>query len=286
MTNLKITFIVFITFVITGCSTYTSIVDMVVKGPALRANWVINNLDSPESVIASSDSSFLYVSNVNGAGTDKDGDGYISIVSLDGKIIEKKWAMGLDAPKGLAILNNILYIADIDQLVLIDTKTAELISRIPVPEAKFLNDVARVDDTILVSDSATATIHQFHEGKLSVWMQDSRLNGVNGIQQSGNDVLITTMESGSLYKANKSNKRLSKVAGDMKNADGIGILKDGSYFISSWPGKLYHIDDKGVVNIVLDTEAEEQYMNDFLLLNDQLIMPNWEPGSLSSYTVN
>ena len=286
MNNLKLACIVLVTFIISGCSTYTSLVDIVKKGPSLKAKWVLTDLDSPESVIASSDASFLYVSNVNGDATDKDGNGYISKVSLDGKMIEKKWAVDLDAPKGLALMNNALFVSDIDTLVIIDTTSGETLVKTPIADAKFLNDVVRVDDSILISDSATATIHQLKNAELTIWMQDERLNGVNGLHSLQDDVLITTMESGTLYKANKNTKALVKVADGMKNADGIGVLeKNEGYFISSWPGELHHIDKNGMVNTILDTEADGSNMNDLLLLNNQLIIPNWSPGSLSSYTV-
>ena len=74
----------------------------------------------PESTVYDADRDVLYVSNINGQGTDKDGNGYISKVALDGTVTESEWVTGLDGPKGLAIVGDKLYVSDITALVEID----------------------------------------------------------------------------------------------------------------------------------------------------------------------
>src|SRR3546814_10575543 len=70
-----------------------------------------------------------------------------------------EWATGLDAPKGLALANNRLYVSDIDQLVAIDTATGAVAQRWPATGAKFLNDVvADMDGRVFVSDMVTNQI--------------------------------------------------------------------------------------------------------------------------------
>ena len=84
-----------------------------------------------------------YVSNVAGKPTDKDGNGFISKISLkDGKVVTLEWATGLDAPKGLALVGDTLYAADIDKLAEINTKTGKIVALHDAPGATFLNDVA------------------------------------------------------------------------------------------------------------------------------------------------
>src|SRR5688572_2247980 len=87
--------------------------------PALL--WEKTGFKTPESALPVPAEGFAYVSNVAGQPTDKDGNGFISKVSLaDGKVIALEWAKGLDAPKGLALAGGKLYTADIDKLVEID----------------------------------------------------------------------------------------------------------------------------------------------------------------------
>ena len=58
------------------------------------------DLNKPESVVAMGD--FIYVSNVNGNPTEKDGNGYISKLYKSGKVCTNKFIEGLNAPKGMA----------------------------------------------------------------------------------------------------------------------------------------------------------------------------------------
>ncbi|MBT8142803.1 MAG: PQQ-binding-like beta-propeller repeat protein [Gammaproteobacteria bacterium] len=251
--------------------------------PELTESWVLENLDSPESVVLSTDKSFYYVSNVNGEGDAKDENGYIARVSLQGELLQQYWASGLNGPKGLALSGTTLYVSDIDQLVAIDTATGQIIKRVDVPGAKFLNDVAVSSVGVLVSDSANARIYNYVDDSISVWFEDERLGGVNGLLPQTNRLLITTMSKGELLSLEWESKTLSVLAGDMKNADGIVMLDNGSFIVSSWPGKLYHIDNQGMQSLLLDTSEQPVYLNDFLLVGNTLIVPNWQPGSIRSF---
>lgn len=251
--------------------------------PELTESWVLENLDSPESVVLSADKSFYYVSNVNGEGDAKDENGYIARVSLQGELLQQYWASGLNGPKGLALSGTTLYVSDIDQLVAIDTATGKIIKRVDVPGAKFLNDVAVSSVGVLVSDSANARIYNYVDDSISVWFEDERLGGVNGLLPQTNRLLITTMSKGELLSLEWESKMLSVLAGDMKNADGIVMLDNGSFIVSSWPGKLYHIDNQGMQSLLLDTSEQPVYLNDFLLVGNTLIVPNWQPGSIRSF---
>ena len=83
--------------------------------PAVQ--WETTGLKTPESALAVPAEGFAYVSNIAGKPTDKDGNGFISKVSLaDGKIIALEGAKGLDAPKGLALAGGKLFTSDIDKL--------------------------------------------------------------------------------------------------------------------------------------------------------------------------
>ncbi len=72
----------------------------------------------------------IFVSNIgaNFHPLKKDGDGFISLLSADGEIVELNAFpdLRLNAPKGLAVLNNYLYIADIDEITIINLKTKAL----------------------------------------------------------------------------------------------------------------------------------------------------------------
>ena len=65
--------------------------------------WELTGLKAPESALPDPSGEVLYVSNIDGSPVEKDGNGSISKVSPDGKMMEPSWATGLDAPKGMAI---------------------------------------------------------------------------------------------------------------------------------------------------------------------------------------
>jgi hypothetical protein len=86
----------------------------------LELIWETQGFNNPESVVYDASNDVLFVSNVNGSGVEKDGNGYISKILTDGTVIRKQWVVGLNAPKGLAIYEDTLYVADIDTLVAVD----------------------------------------------------------------------------------------------------------------------------------------------------------------------
>src|ERR1041384_4269172 len=135
--------------------------------------WQTTGLKHPESALPDPTATFAYVSNVNGQPLDKDGNGFISKVSLkDGKALELEWAKGLDAPKGLALANGHLYAADIDKLVEIDAGSGKILARYDAPGSQFLNDVAAAPDgTVYVSDSTASAIWRLQNGKLEKWLE-------------------------------------------------------------------------------------------------------------------
>ena len=72
-------------------------------------------LKTPESVLFDVQSNKIYVSNIDGEPSTKDGNGFISVLDMDGKMHNLKWVTGLNAPKGQAIYEGNLYVADIDE---------------------------------------------------------------------------------------------------------------------------------------------------------------------------
>ena len=72
----------------------------------------------------------------------KDGVGFISKVSPDGKMVEAEWVKGLNAPKGLVMSGDKLYVSDVDQLVEIDVNSGKVTNTWTAEGSQFLNDTA------------------------------------------------------------------------------------------------------------------------------------------------
>src|SRR5882672_3047008 len=105
---------------------------------------------TPESVLHDSVQDIYFVSNINGSPTAKDNNGFISRVRPDGAVENLKFIEGgragvtLNAPKGLAILWDTLWVADIDVVRAFNARTGAAVDSVKLDSAGavFLNDVA------------------------------------------------------------------------------------------------------------------------------------------------
>ena len=252
----------------------------------LRPVWTLPGLSAPESVALGADGSFLYVSNVNGEADEVDGNGFISRVSVDGKLLQLKWAVGLDGPKGLVLKDKRLFVADIKRLVEIDAATGKTVAKYDAPGAKFLNDVVLTPDgRVLASDSANARIYELENGRMRVLLQDGKLDSVNGLRSEPGRLVITTMK-GLLLAMDWKTRTLSVLATGLGDADGIAPLTGGRYLVTEWPGRLFEVLSNGTSTVLLDSRAAKTYLNDILLVGDTLYVPHWEPGALTAYRVS
>ena len=111
--------------------------------PTLEEKWRVSGLANPESVVYDPMRRVIYVSNVNGDPLAKDGNGSIARITKKGELLEPL-ITGLNGPKGLAILFDKLYVADIDEILVIDLETAAIEASYEIPDPGFLNDVAGI----------------------------------------------------------------------------------------------------------------------------------------------
>jgi hypothetical protein len=132
--------------------------------PALEKLWMTEGLNVPESVLVyrSGKTNYLFVSQINGDPSAADGNGSIARLNFSGEIDEPNWVTGLNAPKGMGVHEGKLYVADINEIVIIDIKSAQIEKRILVPGAQFLNDIT-IDGkgAVFVSDTKTNKVHRY-----------------------------------------------------------------------------------------------------------------------------
>lgn len=175
-------------------------------------------LKVPESALYDAENKIIYVTNIDGQPWEKDNKGSVGKVGLDGKIITVDWVTGFNAPKGMGLYKNNLYVADVDKVGVIDIKKGVLTQTIPVTGAEGLNDLT-VDKkgVIYVSDSKTKKIHRIENGQVTTWLEN--LKGPNGVLIDGDNLYI--LDAGGLYKVEKD-KALTKLADGMEaSTDGL-----------------------------------------------------------------
>jgi len=162
-------------------------------GPVLTPLWnLTGDFAAPESAYYDAASKAVFVSSINGQILERDGNGYISRLTPDGKVVSAKWVTGLNAPKGLRSVGGVLWASDIDEVVGIDIASARVAQRVRIEGAQFLNDLATAPDgTVYVSDSTTLRIYQVRDGKASVFVEGADVvEQPNGLLVDGGRLLL------------------------------------------------------------------------------------------------
>jgi hypothetical protein len=163
------------------------------------AVWTITtDMSAPESAYYDALSKSVFVSSINGQIADKDGNGYISRLSPDGKVVNAKWATGLNAPKGLRSIGGTLWVSDIDEVVGVEIASGRITSRVAIEGARFLNDLATAPDgTIYVSDSQAFRIYAIKDGKASVFVEgEDAIETPNGVLVDGGRLIVGSLGRG------------------------------------------------------------------------------------------
>jgi len=197
----------------------------------------------------------LYASNIDG--TDpwaKDGRGSVAKVGLDGKIINAEWVKGLHAPKGMGLYKNMLYVADVDRVVLIDVTKGAISQIIQVEGAGGLNDISiNKEGAVYVSDSKNKKLFRIENGASSVFIEN--LKGPNGVLAHQQNLYI--LDNGGAYKVNPD-KTLSMITDGMEGGtDGIENVLDNDFIVSCWAGVIYYLKADGTKEKLLDTREQK-----------------------------
>ena len=214
-------------------------------------------LKVPESVLFDGKNKVLYVANIDGTQPwGKDGKGSIGKVGLDGKIIAVDWVSGLNAPKGMGLYKNNLYVADLTELVVIDIVKGVILDRITIEGAQGLNDVS-VDKKgiVYVSDSRARRVYEVKKSKASVLLDSTKLKGPNGVLKHKGDLYV--LDAGSMYRMEKDGS-LTKLAEGMEGGtDGIEHVSGGDYLVSTWSGVVYYVNADGTKQVLLDGRQQK-----------------------------
>lgn len=242
------------------------------------------DLKTPESVLYDQEKDVIYVSNIDGDPSQKDGNGFISILNSDGSVKNLQWIKNLDAPKGLAIFKNKLYVADIDKLVEIDIEKGKVLAKYDAPDAVFLNDVtAGVNGMIFVSDTRTAKIHVLNDGKFTVWMEGKPLETPNGLMAEKGKLLVGDKN---IYEIDIQTKKVTQLIEDAGGVDGLEKNNDGDFVFSNWPGKIF-IHKSGKTIKLLDTTTQELNTADidYDLKHDLILVPTFFDNHIVAYKI-
>ena len=161
----------------------------------------VRGLQAPEAARWDFDQNVWFVANINGDPFGKDNNGFITRLTSEGKVDSLKFIAGgrggvtLNAPKGMAIVGDSIWVADIDAVRAFNKRTGAAAGSVRLPGAKFLNDIAAgPDGTLYITDSGFGPkfshpgpdrIYQIKGGKATVLFESKDLAGPNGIAVHG-----------------------------------------------------------------------------------------------------
>lgn len=253
---------------------------------------------NPESALLDMERNVFYVSNVDGDSMGKDGHGFISRMTPDGHVTDLEWVTGLNAPKGLAIVGDKLYVADIDTLVEIDIDTGTVSHRFPVPDGQFFNDVAADNaGTVYVSDTMTNRIYRLYNGVFENWIEGNQLENPNGLYATDNKLLLGTWGAmkggfatevpGHIKVIDIATKAVSDFGSDkpIGNMDGIALMADGSVIATDWmAGSLMTIAPDGTVRQLLDLNQGSADL-DYIMNGSIAVVPMMADGKVVAYHI-
>jgi len=242
-------------------------------------------LHVPESVLYDAKNKQLFVSNINGSPTEKNGLGYISLLSEEGKIIKQHWVKGLDAPKGMGIAGNYLYAANITEVVKIDMENAEIVKRIPIEGAKFLNDISIAKNgDVYVSDMQQNKIHILKNDKPQLFVDN--IPSANGLCVTTDVLYVLSGEN--LLKISSDKKVETIASGIQGGGDGLIRLSDNEFLASGWQGVIHWVHSDGKVDILLDTRILESNTADIGFNPEKNIVyvPTFFKNKVVAYQLN
>lgn len=243
-------------------------------------------LQTPESVILVKKHDILYVTNMNLEPRKKDGNGFISKMDKTGKITELRWIEGLSSPKGMAIVGDTLFAADVDEIVLMDIDKGEIIRKIPIEGAGMLNDIASDNEgNIYFSDTDKNKIHKYSGGEVAEWLTED-LNGPNGLLFD-NDRLLVASQGGFDFAAfDLATKKRTLLTEGVGRGDGIAFTGiPGYYIVTDWEGEIFMINPGNTKVSLLRTKeagsntADIEYIKEMNLL----LVPTYSKNCIVAY---
>lgn len=232
-----------------------------------------------ESVLKDPIRDLFYVTSFDNQYTTRtEPSGYISTLSGDGRILEHRWLDGLNAPTGMDIRNDTLWVCERADLLAIDLGSRRIVGRWPIPDVVFPNDlVVDQEGAVYVSDTRTGSwpdsrIYRFQDGAFEVWA-DEGIDGANGLWIHDGALVVGNSGDGTLKKIDLATRRMETIVSLGSGIiDGIRVDENGNYLVSFWEGQIFRISPDGEVVELLDALPAQWNTADFEYLPEEGIL--------------
>jgi hypothetical protein len=182
---------------------------------AAWAQITVTNLQTPYSFVSSSSGKEYFISSVNGDPEAADNNGFITKLDGSGKILNFKFIQGgadgtiLNAPKGMALIDQTLYVADLDQLRAFDMVSGKPLVSISLAASAgqapaSLTDVAYDGKGLLYcSDQHANRIYRVElpSRKVTLFVADAALAGPAGlaVHPKSGELIAVSWDKGKIF---------------------------------------------------------------------------------------
>ena len=189
-----------------------------VTANSVHAQITVTELQSPYSFISNQAGQEYFISSVNGDPDGADNNGFITKLDASGKIVSLKFIQGgkdhvtLNAPKGMVLVDHILYVADLDTVRGFDASTGKSTIVISLSDS-ITNGASRISLTdvtfdgkglLYCSDQKADRIYRIDlaSRKASVLIADPTLAGPAGlaVHPKSGHLIAVSWDKGKIFE--------------------------------------------------------------------------------------
>ena len=193
----------------------------------------------PETVLPLPDDTLL-VSNVCDFRTA--GTGYLTLLDAEGEALDWRVVDNLDAPLGMALVDDRLYVVDNNQVKVFRWPGYEPLSTFAL-ETAVANDIAVAEDhTVYVTDTARGEVVVLTESaEPSLLTGEASFSGANGIAVKGDDLFVG---GDRLWHVDLDSGSVTALGPEwLADIDGIELEADGTLQVTPVGGPLVRLSD-------------------------------------------
>jgi hypothetical protein len=261
----------------------------------LTKRWTQSGFSGPESIVVDLKLQRLIVSNINGSPVAEDGNGFLSLLDMNGNVIKQKWITGFDGPTGMALLGNKLYVTDIHRIRVVDLTKAAIDTTIEVYGSQYLNDAAvGPNKAVYITDVVGNAIYRVENDQVNLWLRDEALTHPNGIVFDGKKRFVvatwgkglqpdfSTESPGGLIAVDFSSKKITPIPGasNIGNLDGVALAGQTIYFTDNPTGRILSLHTAGLLSVAAKVSPGAA---DLAVSKGMVFVPQLSDGRITAF---